>query len=99
MSGLSENIMLGQFCPLGTGEFGLHLNEDMLKDAVDLDLEQLGAQQGTGWSGGVGMTPARGTTPGPGSMSPSFLLSVGGLYKCVVLLHNFSATRCSMETE
>ena len=36
MSGLSENIMLGQFCPLGTGEFGLHLNEEMLKEAVDL---------------------------------------------------------------
>jgi len=36
MTGLSENIMLGQFCPLGTGEFGLHLNEEMLKEAVDL---------------------------------------------------------------
>ena len=70
MSGLSENIMLGQFCPLGTGEFGLHLNEEMLKEAVDLDL-------GIAADLGAGVTPGRGTTPGraEGSMSPSFLLS------------------------
>ena len=70
MSGLSENIMLGQFCPLGTGEFGLHLNEDVLKEAVDLDL---GLAEG---GLGVGVTPGRGITPGrEGAMSPSFLLS------------------------
>ena len=70
MNGLSENIMLGQFCPLGTGEFGLHLNEDMLKEAVDLDL---GLSEG---GLGVGVTPGRGITPGrEGAMSPSFLLS------------------------
>ena len=55
MNGLSENIMLGQFCPLGTGEFGLHLNEDMLKEAVDLDL---GLSEGLG----IGVTPGRGIT-------------------------------------
>jgi len=71
MSGLSENIMLGQFCPLGTGEFGLHLNEDVLKEAVDLDLTTHSAD-----ALGAGTTPARGTTPGGvGSASPSFLLS------------------------
>ena len=31
--GVSENIMLGQLAPLGTGEFELYLNEKMLKDA------------------------------------------------------------------
>jgi DNA-directed RNA polymerase II subunit RPB1 len=74
MSGLSENIMLGQFCPLGTGEFGLHLNEELLKEAVDLDL---GQGQG-GAEGLAGPTPGRGITPGRaegGQMSPSFLLS------------------------
>jgi DNA-directed RNA polymerase II subunit RPB1 len=75
MSGLSENIMLGQFCPLGTGEFGLHLNEEMLKDAVDLDLGAGAGAAGAGWD--VGLTPGRGgATPGrEGGMSPSFLLS------------------------
>ena len=74
MSGLSENIMLGQFCPLGTGEFGLHLNEEMLKEAVDLDLGVAYGDAGVG----AGVTPGRGTTPGragDGGMSPSFLLS------------------------
>lgn len=33
MRGVSENIMLGQLAPLGTGEFELYLNTDMLADA------------------------------------------------------------------
>ena len=33
MRGVSENIMLGQMAPLGTGEFELYLNTDMLADA------------------------------------------------------------------
>eukprot|EP00210_Caulerpa_lentillifera_P004539 g4331.t1 len=35
MKGVSENIMLGQLCPLGTGGFELLLNEDALMTAVD----------------------------------------------------------------
>jgi len=35
--GVSENVMLGQLAPLGTGEFQLYLNEDMLKDAQPAD--------------------------------------------------------------
>ena len=35
--GVSENIMLGQLAPLGTGEFQLYLNEEMLKDAQPTD--------------------------------------------------------------
>ena len=34
LRGVSENVMLGQLCPLGTGTFDLVLNEDMLKDAI-----------------------------------------------------------------
>ena len=76
MTGVSENIMLGQFCPVGTGEFGLHLNEEMLKDAIDLDL--FGNPQGAG-AGMTSATPGREMvmTPGGGvgARSPSFLIS------------------------
>ena len=34
LRGVSENVMLGQLCPLGTGTFDLVLNEAMLKDAI-----------------------------------------------------------------
>ena len=34
MAGVSENIMLGQLGPLGTGSFDLLLNEEMLADAI-----------------------------------------------------------------
>ena len=72
MTGPSENIMLGQFCPIGTGEFKLHLNKEMLQDAVELEL----------FAGGA-TTPGRETpgsmTPGHyGAKSPSFLLSPSG---------------------
>jgi len=36
--GVSENVMLGQLAPLGTGEFELYLNEQMLKDAQPVDV-------------------------------------------------------------
>ena len=38
MSGVSENIMLGQLCPLGTGCFDLLLNEEALADAFDVQV-------------------------------------------------------------
>ena len=38
MTGVSENIMLGQLCPLGTGSFDLMLDEEMLTDAFDMQL-------------------------------------------------------------
>lgn len=70
MQGVSENIMLGQLCPLGTGAFDLLLNEEELAAAVDL----LGMEDGEGgmgygeygWGDG-GMTPGR----TPGHMTPS----------------------------
>jgi hypothetical protein len=62
--GVSENIMLGQLCPVGTGAFSLLLDEKKLADAHDLDLT-------TGFDpmdyGALGLTPGR--TPG-GSLRP-----------------------------
>jgi len=34
LAGISENIMLGQLGPIGTGSFDLFLNKQMLKQAV-----------------------------------------------------------------
>jgi DNA-directed RNA polymerase II subunit RPB1 len=66
--GVSENIMLGQLCPLGTGAFDLLLNEDELAAATDLmGIEQeLDGSYGYGYGDG-GMTPGR----TPGHMTPS----------------------------
>ena len=36
MTGVSENIMLGQLAPLGTGSFGLMLDESKLADAIEV---------------------------------------------------------------
>ncbi len=35
MSGVSENIILGQLCPLGTACFDILLDEDKLKHAIE----------------------------------------------------------------
>lgn len=70
LQGVSENIMLGQLPPIGTGSFKLLLNEKKLKDAIEPEAAQeqnvvgspLGVVGGgfdTAWS------PARGLgTPG-----------------------------------
>uniref|UniRef100_A0A7S3A9H3 DNA-directed RNA polymerase subunit n=1 Tax=Rhodosorus marinus TaxID=101924 RepID=A0A7S3A9H3_9RHOD len=34
LQGVTQNIMLGQLAPLGTGDFGVHLNESALTSAV-----------------------------------------------------------------
>ena len=36
MAGVSQNIMLGQLAPLGTGAFGLMLDEEKLADAIEV---------------------------------------------------------------
>lgn len=61
--GVSENIMLGQLCPLGTGAFDLLLNEEELAAAVDLLADEDDYEYGDGF-----MTPGRMT---PGHMTPS----------------------------
>ncbi|GAX77905.1 hypothetical protein CEUSTIGMA_g5347.t1 [Chlamydomonas eustigma] len=72
MTGVSENIMLGQLCPLGTGSFDLLLDEDSLADAFDVQLgtafDQIGFHD-------VTMTPGRSPARTPGPMSPSSMLS------------------------
>ena len=41
MNGVSENIMLGQLAPLGTGSFGLMLDEEKLADAIEVHQSSL----------------------------------------------------------
>ncbi|GAB4819036.1 hypothetical protein N2152v2_006082 [Parachlorella kessleri] len=76
MQGVSENIMLGQLCPVGTGAFSLLLDEKKLADAHDLDLT---AYDLDFRDAALGMTPGRtpGRSPGmtPMRMSPSQLAS------------------------
>lgn len=62
LRGVSENILLGQQCPLGTGAFSLVLDDEKLADAIDT----MGADVG-GYDGGVGpLTPGR----SPAAMTP-----------------------------
>jgi DNA-directed RNA polymerase II subunit RPB1 len=58
LKGVTENIMLGQLAPLGTGCFDLFLNEKMLSNAVALTVP--GEMSYYGLASGVGgETPAR----------------------------------------
>lgn len=78
MKGVSENIMLGQMCPLGTGSFDLLLDATMLEDALDAGLFGGGADVGIApYTPGLtpGMTPAM--TPF-GGMTPTSLSPPGG---------------------
>ncbi|PPD96835.1 hypothetical protein GOBAR_DD06103 [Gossypium barbadense] len=73
LRGVTENIMLGQLAPIGTGDCALYLNDEMLKNAIELQLPSY--MEGLEF----GMTPARspvsGTPYHEGMMSPSYLLS------------------------
>merc|ERR1719313_208808 len=78
LRGVSENIMLGQLAPVGTGSFGVFLNETMLQEAV----EPLFAREEYGYGAGANMmSPGRQAphhqTP-YGMMSPGGLMSPGG---------------------
>lgn len=73
MNGVSENIMLGQLCPLGTGHFDLVLDEDKLADAFDVAMGMGDGFEGggDGYGNGPGMTPGRAPgTPQHAGMSP-----------------------------
>ncbi|KDP43701.1 hypothetical protein JCGZ_22328 [Jatropha curcas] len=73
LKGVTENIMLGQLAPIGTGSCSLYLNDEMLKNAIELQLPSY--MDGLDF----GMTPARspvsGTPYHEGMMSLSYLLS------------------------
>ncbi|XP_058185181.1 DNA-directed RNA polymerase II subunit RPB1-like isoform X2 [Rhododendron vialii] len=74
LKGVTENIMLGQLAPIGTGGFALYLNDEMLKQVVEL---QLPSHMESGMD--FGMTPSLlpfiGTPNIDGLRSPSYLLS------------------------
>jgi len=72
LQGVSENIMLGQLAPVGTGAFGLYLNEEMLADAVEPLM--IGAMVGGEYGMGPGMSPGRAT---PAHQTP-YLGGLGG---------------------
>jgi len=83
--GVSENIILGQLAPIGTGEFELYLNTEMLRQAQPTD-EFIGGEFDAGagvgshtpfgdqspMHGGIGMSPhgTPGFSPGPAGFSP-----------------------------
>jgi DNA-directed RNA polymerase II subunit RPB1 len=62
--GVAENIMLGQMAPLGTGEFDVILDEEMLKTVPENQRHHL-------IPNGVSGDIAGFATPGPGFMTPS----------------------------
>eukprot|EP00192_Tetraselmis_astigmatica_P001786 CAMPEP_0117656308 /NCGR_PEP_ID=MMETSP0804-20121206/4737_1 /TAXON_ID=1074897 /ORGANISM="Tetraselmis astigmatica, Strain CCMP880" /LENGTH=1576 /DNA_ID=CAMNT_0005462705 /DNA_START=256 /DNA_END=4982 /DNA_ORIENTATION=- len=75
VAGVSENIMLGQLAPVGTGAFSLMLNEDMLHDAIEW---QYGAAlDGAEFPGA--MTPGRMTPMHSPHMTPSHGRSIGSM--------------------
>ncbi|KAI3704618.1 hypothetical protein L1987_74844 [Smallanthus sonchifolius] len=53
LRGVTENIMLGQLAPIGTGDCALLLNEQMLQQAFDVQLPSYMD------SLDIGMTPGR----------------------------------------
>ncbi|CAN6481632.1 unnamed protein product [Victoria cruziana] len=68
LRGVTENIMLGQLAPIGTGDCALYLNDQMLQQAIELQLPSY--MEGMDF----GMTPSRspitGTPFHEGMMSP-----------------------------
>jgi len=85
MDGVSQNIMLGQLIPGGTGCFGLRLDADKCKEAMEIpNLAGVGT---TGMFFGSaaspsGMSPAQtpwsgGATPGFGGFTPSSGMTPG----------------------
>ena len=71
LRGVSENILLGQLPPLGTGAFDLYLNEKMLAQAVEVNYSAEGMESGaiSGY-GAMGMTPSHPMTPGWDARTP-----------------------------
>ncbi|XXG40386.1 hypothetical protein AAC387_Pa01g1116 [Persea americana] len=67
LRGVTENIMLGQLAPIGTGDCGLYLNDKMLQQAIELQLPSY--MEGLDF----GVTPSCSPNSGPeGMMSPNW---------------------------
>ncbi|KAL6659840.1 hypothetical protein ACP70R_002669 [Stipagrostis hirtigluma subsp. patula] len=71
LRGVTENIMLGQLAPIGTGGCALFLNDQMLQQAVELQMPSYDLDFGTA----AACSPISGTPYHEGMMSPSYLLS------------------------
>ncbi|KAL5713952.1 DNA-directed RNA polymerase [Ranunculus cassubicifolius] len=70
LRGVTENIMLGQLAPIGTGDCALYLNDQMLQQAIELQLPSY--MEGGGLDFGVtpSRSPITGTPYHEGMMSP-----------------------------
>ncbi|KAJ8545705.1 hypothetical protein K7X08_018288 [Anisodus acutangulus] len=74
LRGVTENIMLGQLAPIGTGGCSLYLNEEMLKQAIEIPLPSY-MEGGLEFGLTPGRSPISGTPYHDGMMSPNYLLS------------------------
>ncbi|KAG2501690.1 hypothetical protein HYH03_000192 [Edaphochlamys debaryana] len=85
LTGVSDNIMMGNMCPLGTGAFDLLLDESALESAFDVQVGNLAFGDDMLNTPGR-FTPGRSPHRTPGPMSPSHMLSpmhspwVGGAF-------------------
>lgn len=73
LRGVTENIMLGQLAPIGTGGCSLYLNDEMLKHAIELQLPSYMESLDFGMT--PGRSPISRTPYHEGMMSPNYLLS------------------------
>uniref|UniRef100_A0A803NGC0 DNA-directed RNA polymerase subunit n=1 Tax=Cannabis sativa TaxID=3483 RepID=A0A803NGC0_CANSA len=73
LRGVTENIMLGQLAPIGTGAPTLYLNDEMLKNAIELQLPSY--MEGLDFSMTPSRSPMSATPYHDGLMSPNYLLS------------------------
>eukprot|EP01113_Clastostelium_recurvatum_P019728 TRINITY_DN2328_c0_g1_i3.p1 TRINITY_DN2328_c0_g1~~TRINITY_DN2328_c0_g1_i3.p1 ORF type:complete len:1809 (+),score=540.19 TRINITY_DN2328_c0_g1_i3:155-5581(+) len=76
LKGVTENIVLGQLPPVGTGTFELYINQDMLQNAVSLALPDMGDNMfmdagasplSNGYEGGTPFNPYS-----PSAMTPLY---------------------------
>ncbi|XP_075488439.1 DNA-directed RNA polymerase II subunit RPB1-like [Primulina tabacum] len=74
LRGVTENIMLGQLAPIGTGDCSLYLNEEMLKQAIEVPLPSY-IDGGLDFGTTAARSPLTGTPYHDGMMSPNYLPS------------------------
>jgi len=64
LTGVSENIVLGQLAPLGTGSFGVYLNNEALAEAIDVEpAAAVGYGASDVYPGAMGMMNGMGGAP------------------------------------
>eukprot|EP00253_Pinus_taeda_P007579 PITA_07579 len=73
LRGVTENIMLGQLAPIGTGDCTLYLNEKMLQQAIALQLPSY--MEGLDFGMSPTGSPITRTPYHDAMMSPNYLLS------------------------